>query len=78
MFRAISCFISMDGQVAAETTFEDWLKKQSKGRQDTVLGDGKAALWRDGKINFRDLLDQNGRPLTTEQLRAKYAPDDGD
>lgn len=64
---------SMDGQVAAGLSFEQWLKKQSAARQDTVLGNGKASLWRAGKINFRDLLDQNGRPLTTEQLRAKYA-----
>lgn len=64
---------SMDGQVAAKTTFESWLKKQSVQRQDDVLGQGKAQLWRDGKIGFRDLLDQNGRPLTTEQLRQKAA-----
>lgn len=64
---------SMDGQVPAAQTFEDWLGKQSQARQDTVLGAGKADLWRDGKITFRDLLDQNGRPLTTEELRAKTA-----
>ena len=64
---------SMDGQVPAAMTFEQWLKKQSVARQDTVLGVGKAQLWRDGKIQFRDLLDQNGRPLTTEELRAKAA-----
>lgn len=63
---------SMDGQVPAAMTFEQWLKKQSVLRQNSVLGEGKAQLWRDGKIQFRDLLDQNGRPLTTEQLRAKY------
>lgn len=64
---------SMDGQVAHDLTFEDWLKKQSIARQDDVLGKGKADLWRAGKIKFRDLLDQNGRPLTTEELRAKTA-----
>lgn len=64
---------SMDGQVANKLSFEEWLKKQSQQRQDTVLGVGKADLWRDGKITFRDLLDQNGRPLTTDQLREKYA-----
>lgn len=64
---------SMDGQVAADMSFEQWLRKQSVERQNLVLGDGKAALWRSGKISFRDLLDQNGRPLTTEQLREKYA-----
>lgn len=65
---------SMDGQVAHDLTFGGWLKKQSAARQDTVLGAGKASLYRAGKIGIRDLLDQNGRPLTTEQLRAKYAP----
>jgi hypothetical protein len=64
---------SMDGQVPAKQSFETWLKKQSEARQDTVLGVGKADLWRRGKIGFRDLLDQNGRPLTTEELRQKYA-----
>lgn len=64
---------SMDGQVAASQSFETWLGKQSKARQDTVLGAGKAQLWRDGKITFRDLLDQNGRPLTTAELRARMA-----
>jgi len=64
---------SMDGQVAVGLTFEQWLRKQTVARQDDVLGQGKADLWRSGKITFRDLLDQNGRPLTTEQLRAKAA-----
>ena len=64
---------SMDGQVPADTTFGTWLQKQSEARQNTVLGQGKAALWRSGKITLRDLLNQNGRPLTTEQLREKYA-----
>lgn len=54
---------SMDGQVASDLTFEEWLKKQSEGRQNTVLGVGKADLWRRGKITFRDLLDQSGRPM---------------
>lgn len=63
---------SMDGQVPHDLSFEDWLKKQSTERQDTVLGAVRAAMWRDGKISFRDLLDQNGRPLTTEDLRAQF------
>lgn len=62
---------SMDGQVPADTRFESWLERQSKARQDEVLGAGRAELWRDGKITFRDLLDQNGRELTLEELRAR-------
>jgi len=64
---------SMDGQVPADMTFESWLKKQSAARQDAALGATKADLWRRGKISFRDLLDQRGRPVTTEELRAKAA-----
>lgn len=62
---------SMDGQVPAPMTFEKWLEKQSYARQKTVLGDTKVDLWRAGKITFRDMLDQNGRPLTVEELRKK-------
>jgi hypothetical protein len=64
---------SMNGQVSAKTTFEEWLRRRTSEQQDEVLGAGKADLWRSGKITFRDLLDQNGRPLTTAQLRAKAA-----
>lgn len=58
---------SMDGQVPADTSFEEWLRKQSEARQNTVLGVGKADLWRRGKITFRDLLDQSGRPMRAAQ-----------
>lgn len=64
---------SMDGQVPAQQNFEAWLKKQSVERQNTLLGVTVADLWRKNKITFRDLLDQSGRPLTTEELRAKAA-----
>ena len=62
---------SMDGQVAQDTTFEGWLGRQSKGRQDANLGPGRAQLWRDKKISFRDLVDGNGRELSLDELRAR-------
>lgn len=62
---------SMDGQVPEETRFEDWLGRQSQARQDEVLGAGRADLWRDGNITFRDMLDQRGRELTLEELRQR-------
>lgn len=62
---------SLDGQVPAGTTFEDWLSRQSKTRQDEALGPGRAELFREGRITLRDLLDQNGRELTLEELRAR-------
>jgi hypothetical protein len=64
---------SMDGKVPASMTFESWLRKQPVARQDTVLGVTKADLWRRGKITLRDLLDQDGRPVSMEELRAKSA-----
>jgi hypothetical protein len=58
---------------AGETEFRGMAKETAAARQDTVLGATAADLWRRGKINFRDLLDQSGRPLTTEQLRESRA-----
>ncbi|MDY4280852.1 MAG: minor capsid protein [[Pasteurella] mairii] len=60
---------SMDGQVKAGMTYEDWLKTKTPAQQDAVLGKGKADLWRNGVITFRDMLDQSGRPLTLKQLQ---------
>lgn len=63
---------SMDGQVAANLSFEDWFKSRTREQQDEILGPGKAQLWRDGRITLTDLLDQRGNPLTLEQLKEKY------
>jgi hypothetical protein len=63
---------SMDGPVSGDLTFADWLGTKSKTFQDDLLGEGKAELWREGKMTLQQLLDQRGRPLTLEQLREKY------
>ncbi|KWZ53297.1 hypothetical protein WK57_30380 [Burkholderia ubonensis] len=63
---------SMNGQVAGNLQFEDWLADKTAAFQDKVLGPGRAKLFREGKITLRDLLNQNGRPLTLDELRAKY------
>lgn len=62
---------SVNGQIAEDTTFEGWLSRRTVAEQNTNLGAGRADLWRDGKIKFRDLVDGNGRELTLEQLRSK-------
>jgi hypothetical protein len=36
---------SMDGQVPEDTKYGDWLKRQSKARQDEVLGPVRAKLF---------------------------------
>jgi len=60
---------SMDGQVSAKKTFEEWIAGKPDSYADEAFGKGKADLWRDGKITVRDMVDQQGRPLTLEQLK---------
>lgn len=61
------------GQVAASTTFEDWLKRQPASKVDDILGKGRADLWQSGKLTLTDLVNGNGRPLRLSELRSKYA-----
>lgn len=63
---------SMDGQVAAGFTFEEFLEKKGKAFQDRQLGPGRAQLWREGKITLTQLLDQRGNPLTLAELQRLY------
>lgn len=59
----------LDGKPGAGLTFDDWLRSIPAAEREEVLGPGRYALWRDGKITSRDLVNQNGRPLTLEELR---------
>jgi hypothetical protein len=63
---------SMDGQVAAGFTFEEFLEKKGKAFQDRQLGPGRAQLWREGKITLTQLLDQRGNALTLAELQRLY------
>lgn len=60
---------SMDGQVSAKLNYEDWLKTKPKAFQKEVLGTKRLELWKDGKIDFSDLTDQDNNPLTLKQLK---------
>jgi hypothetical protein len=62
---------SLDGQVPQDTTFEGWLSRRTVAQQNENLGVGRAKLWRDGDISFRDLMDANGRPLSLADLQAR-------
>jgi len=61
---------SMDGQVPADQTFGQWLRKQSAARQDEVLGPVRAKLFRDG-TSLDAFYDSRGRFLTLEELRQR-------
>lgn len=58
---------SMDGTVPAEQTFGQWLKKQSAGRQDEVLGPVRAGLFRKG-MALDEFYSDKGRYLSIEEL----------
>lgn len=60
---------SMDGQVAGDLTYEQWLRDQPESRQLEVLGPGRLKLWRARKISLRDLIDQRGNPMTLKELQ---------
>lgn len=63
---------SIDGQVAADLTFEKFLAGKPPQFADEMLGKGRAQLWREGKISFSDLLNLQGQPLTLKQLERRY------
>lgn len=50
-------------------TFEDWLSEKTDPEIDALLGPGRGALWRDGKITIAQLTDQNNRPLSLGELQ---------
>ncbi|MFG5778028.1 minor capsid protein [Comamonas sp. J-3] len=64
---------SMDGQVSADTTYAEWLKKQSASRQDEVLGPTRGKLLRSGKMEVSEMYSHKGVFLTLDELRARDA-----
>ncbi|WP_162828309.1 phage minor head protein [Escherichia coli] len=63
---------SLDGEVPADLSFDQFLKNKGEAFQNDLLGKGKADLWRKGNITLTQLLDMTGQPLTLTQLREKY------
>ncbi|KAF1706279.1 phage minor head protein [Pseudoxanthomonas sacheonensis] len=58
---------SMDGQVPADTTYSEWLGRQSAERQDEVLGAARGKLFRQG-IPMDKFYNDKGQWLTLDQL----------
>lgn len=52
-------------------SYGDWLKAQSIGTQNEILGPTRAGFWRDGTMSLADSIDADNRVLTLPQLRAK-------
>lgn len=63
------------GQVDGSFDYSRWLKDQSKSYQERVLGKKRAEWFRDGKLELRQMLNQDDRSLTIKQLREIYKLD---
>ena len=58
------------GTVPAKTTFNQWLRGQSAEFQDKFLGRTRGALFRRGKLDLADFLDQTtSKTINLQQLR---------
>jgi hypothetical protein len=64
---------SMDGEVPAETTYSEWIAKQSAARQDEVLGPTRGKLFRQGDLAIDRFTNDKGVFLTLDELRARDA-----
>lgn len=61
---------SMDGQVPADMTYSDWLRKKPASFQDDVLGKGRGKRFRDGE-NVSRFVDRRGKVYTLDELQAR-------
>jgi SPP1 gp7 family putative phage head morphogenesis protein len=62
---------SMNGQVAADLTYGEWLRGQSAVAQDEVLGPTKGQLFRAGGLTMDRFVDGTGRAYTLTELRTR-------
>jgi len=61
---------SMDGQVPADTTYLDWLARQSPQRQDEILGPERASLYRSGELKLGEMFTDKGEWISLAHLKA--------
>lgn len=59
---------SVFGQVAASTTYGEWLKRQPTSFIDEALGVERSRLFRSGALGIEKFVDPTGRVYTLEQL----------
>jgi len=59
------------GEVPAETTYQQFLSRQSAEFQDEVLGKTKGKLFRQGGVKLDQFVDRVGNELTIDELRNK-------
>ncbi|WID41976.1 minor head protein [Pseudomonas phage ZQG1] len=62
------------GEVTSKTTYQDWLKGQSKEFQDDILGPTKGEMFRNG-MTLDKFVDSKGKPYSVAQLKAELSAD---
>lgn len=62
---------SMNGQIPADMTYQQWLSKRPAAFQDEVLGKTKGKLFRDGGLKLERFVDRNGQSYTLDELRVR-------
>ncbi|MHA6128907.1 hypothetical protein ACX3YD_22430 [Pseudomonas fluorescens group sp. PF-1] len=64
---------SMDGQVPGNTTYSEWLNRQSDARKIEVLGPARYQLLKEGKVKMEDFYSSTGEWMTLDQMRERDA-----
>jgi SPP1 gp7 family putative phage head morphogenesis protein len=62
---------SMDGQVPGNTTFGDWLKNQPVDRVEEIMGKGRANIFLNGKMDFKDFFNSDDEYYTLDELKKR-------
>lgn len=62
---------SMNGQVPADLTYGEWLRKQSAAFQDEVLGPTRGKLFRSGGLSVDRFVDETGHRYTLAELKRR-------
>lgn len=58
---------SMNGEVPAPITYQEWFPSQSAAFQREVLGASRYELWKNGKVEIKDFV-KSGRILSVREL----------
>lgn len=63
---------SMDGQIAGDMQFSDWLRSKGEATQVEILGTKRAELFNSGKLDLQDFIKKDGTVLTLAELKTLY------
>jgi len=63
----------LTGRVPASTSYNEWLKRQTREFQEDTLGVTKAKLFREGGLSLDKFVTANGHELTLADLAKRHA-----